>query len=76
MPDIADAYLADVQANPGNSGGPTYRIADGAVIGVCIETRLTPTYHESGAPASLANAGLTVIRPSRYLTNLILSAGI
>lgn len=40
--DIADRYLADVQANPGNSGGPAYQLVDGAVIGMLVATRLTP----------------------------------
>jgi S1-C subfamily serine protease len=77
MPDIADTYLADVQANPGNSGGPTYRLADAAIIGVCIEMRVSPTFDVTGTASGFAaNAGLTVVRPVRYLADLIVNAGI
>jgi S1-C subfamily serine protease len=70
-PDFADVYLADVQANPGNSGGPAYRIADAVIIGVCIRTSVAPTFDSAGSPTPVfANAGLAVIRPARYLAEL------
>lgn len=72
FPEMSDVYLADVQANPGNSGGPAYRISDGAIIGVCIRVQGAPTWDETGADSDFAaNAGLTEIRPVRYLVSLI-----
>lgn len=38
--DIADRYLADVQTNPGNSGGPAFALLDGTVVGMLVQTRL------------------------------------
>jgi S1-C subfamily serine protease len=71
FPMMADIYLADVQGNPGNSGGPAYRIVDGVVIGVCIQMQVSPTFDEFGEPGELAaNAGLTVLRPISVVTRL------
>ena len=36
-------YLGDVRVNPGNSGGPVYRVRDGAVLGVVISNLLGHT---------------------------------
>jgi hypothetical protein len=38
----ADRYLADLEVNGGNSGGPVYRLTDAAVIGVCVATQTAP----------------------------------
>jgi S1-C subfamily serine protease len=74
---ILDLYIADVQANPGNSGGPAYRIADGRVIGVCIQVQGAPTFNEQGPFAQLSvNAGLTVLRPARSVIELLAAEGI
>lgn len=39
---VGDFYLAQVPVNPGNSGGPIYRVEDGAVIGVVDSSVLAP----------------------------------
>lgn len=54
--DIADRYLADVQTNPGNSGGPAYSLDTGAVHGVLIQNMLTAIVGDSllGVNANLA----------------------
>lgn len=44
--DHADRYLCDVQVNPGNSGGPVFRVSDAAVIGVCVNHSVTPVTWE------------------------------
>jgi S1-C subfamily serine protease len=56
-------YLADVQVNHGNSGGPAYRDSDGAVIGLVVEYR----------PAPEGNSRLTVIVPIRRVLDLLKS---
>jgi S1-C subfamily serine protease len=58
--DIADRYLADVQANPGNSGGPAYQLADGTVVGMLVATRLTPV---EGLPGVSTSADLGILIP-------------
>jgi hypothetical protein len=77
MPNIADTYLADTQANPGNSGGPVYLVDTAGVIGVCIATKPAPIFDQSGDSASIGDtklfysSGLTVVVPSRYVLELI-----
>jgi serine protease Do len=71
IPDAADLYLADVAVNPGNSGGPVYRIKDGSVIGVCVAFRIgAGTLPQLPAPFHY-NSGLTVVVPIRYGKALI-----
>lgn len=48
---IVDRYLADMTANPGNSGGPVYRYGDGRVIGVCVAGLLAPIRESPGLAA-------------------------
>jgi hypothetical protein len=48
LPSIADSYLADMQVNGGNSGGPVYRVAEGGVIGVGVASRGAPTWTPDG----------------------------
>lgn len=75
--DIADSYLADVQANPGNSGAPVYLIDDGTVIGVCIASKLVPIVDQQGNVVTINgqqlrySAGLTVVVPSNYVIDLL-----
>jgi S1-C subfamily serine protease len=54
-----DRYLGDFTANPGNSGGPVYAVANAMVVGVCVAGKLAPVVGGVGAHA----AGLTVIVP-------------
>src|SRR5262249_56900032 len=35
-----DRYLVDINVNPGNSGGPCYRITDQRVLGICEALQL------------------------------------
>jgi S1-C subfamily serine protease len=72
MPVFKDTYLVDVAINPGNSGGPCYRLADGAVIGVCVAYRQAPVASSAGAVAGLfQNSGLGVVVPARYVEDLV-----
>src|SRR5205085_6189322 len=38
-PPAAQRYLADLEVNGGNSGGPVYLVETAAVIGVCVATQ-------------------------------------
>ena len=69
IPNIADSYLADVVVNPGNSGGPVYRISDGGVIGVCVAFRVG--HVSNGTSIFLCNSGLSVVVPIKYGRELI-----
>ena len=76
-PHPVDVFVADVQGNPGNSGGPAYRIGDAAVVGVCLQVQGAPTWNARGeVGAFAANAGLTVIRPARYVLELMDEVGV
>ena len=65
VPDVADSYLADVAVNPGNSGGPVYRLDDGKAFGVCVAFRIANAVPEEGTEFSY-NSGLTVVVPIQY----------
>jgi S1-C subfamily serine protease len=60
-------YLGDITANPGNSGGPVYRVTDARVVGVCKAGKLTPI---SGGEGS-QTAGLTIIVPAIHVAELM-----
>lgn len=72
-PDIADVYLADVEVNPGNSGGPVYLIENAAVIGVCVASKPAPVRDQMGNPIRqlFYSSGLTIVVPSRYVIELL-----
>lgn len=72
--ELADVYLADMQINGGNSGGPVYSALDGSVIGVAVATRLAPS--AGRVVGQLENAGLAVIVPSRYVVELLDAHGV
>jgi S1-C subfamily serine protease len=69
LPNIADSYLADVAVNPGNSGGPVYRISDGQVIGICVAFRVGSGVVDGNAFSY--NSGLSVIVPIQYGRDLL-----
>ena len=69
MPRIADSYLADVAVNPGNSGGPVYRVADAEIIGVCVAFRVAQA--STGQNIFFYNSGLSVVIPIKYGHDLI-----
>ena len=77
MPQVSDAYIGDVEVNPGNSGGPVYRVEDGVVIGVCVAVRTAPVLDPSGQSAqNLAfTTGLSVIVPVRYVIDALEKVG-
>jgi len=64
------AYLCDVTAISGNSGGPVYRASDGSVIGLCRAVKLA---NVGGGDYSVP---LTVVTPSEHIVALMESAGI
>jgi len=70
MPDFADSYLADVAVNPGNSGGPVYLTASGAVVGVCVSFNVAEAKDTAGTPLRY-NSGLSVVVPIRYGIDLL-----
>lgn len=69
IPDLADAYLADVAVNPGNSGGPVYLQDDGSVIGVCVAFRIADA--EAGGIPLRYNSGLSIVVPTRYVVEML-----
>lgn len=73
IPNTANTYLADVTVNPGNSGGPVYRISDGGVIGVCVAFRIGRG--SNGTDMFFNNSGLSVVVPIKYGRELIARHG-
>lgn len=69
--DVADSYLADVNVNPGNSGGPAYSAIDGSAIGVCVAFVPTNIINDQGNLDAYYNSGLSIIVPSRYIIDLL-----
>jgi len=76
-PSFVDFYLADVTANPGNSGGPVYSIEDGTVIGLCQGTLPTLVLDQQHEPVVadgrylLYSSGLTAVIPVEYIWALL-----
>jgi S1-C subfamily serine protease len=81
-PDVADAYLADVTVNPGNSGGPVYLTETGTVIGVCVASLLSPVRNQEGKEGTidgqklLYSSGLTIVVPAQYAIDLLKKHGL
>lgn len=77
QPEIADVYLADVVANPGNSGGPVYLIENAVVIGVCVASKVAPVRDQNEEAVSINgrqlfhSSGLTMVIPTRYVVELL-----
>lgn len=69
IPDLKDSYVADVAANPGNSGGPVYLADSGVVIGVCVAFKRGEV--GGGSPFAY-NSGLTVVVPIKYGEELLM----
>jgi S1-C subfamily serine protease len=75
-PGPAERYLADLEVNGGNSGGPVYLVETATVIGVCVATRSAPVTR-AGAPVVLDgqvlaySSGLTVVIPSPYVKAML-----
>jgi len=77
IPDIADAYLADIEVNPGNSGAPVYLIEDVTVIGVCVGSKPAPVRDQLNNDVIINgrrlfySSGLTTVVPVRYVIELL-----
>lgn len=75
--DGSERYLADVTANPGNSGGPVYLVKTGEVVGVCVAGKLTNVVDFDGNTADLLHsAGLTYVVPATAIKKLLEDAGL
>jgi S1-C subfamily serine protease len=72
--ELPDRYLADMQINGGNSGGPVYSAVDSSVIGMAVASRLAPGVE--AVPCRVEDAGLAVIVPSAYVAELLDANGI
>jgi S1-C subfamily serine protease len=68
--DYEDRYLADVQANHGNSGGPVFSRRDGSVVGVLIRSKATDAW------GLTTNSNLAIVVPSRYIADLAQRHGV
>ena len=82
MPEPADRYLADVEVNAGNSGGPVFRVVDAQVVGVCVATQnATVQFACTGEPVELDgrslvySSGLTVVIPMSQVERLLDEVG-
>lgn len=66
-------YLADVEVNPGNSGGPVYLVKDSSIIGVCVASHGSPIWDEHGQKIKnrFYSAGLTQFVPSASVLELL-----
>lgn len=57
FPSPQNVYTVDLRINPGDSGGPVFRMFDQAVIGVAVETR----------------GGLALVVPAKLVTDFLTS---
>lgn len=75
---LVHQYFGDITVNPGNSGGPAYRLSDGAVIGVCSDALLTDVVEAMGGPSPAGKhaAGLATLTPSTVVRDLMLKNGV
>jgi len=79
---ISDVYLADVIANPGNSGGPVYKIEDSSVIGICVSGRKTRVVDQYNKPVTIEGrklyyrSGITYVILTQYIIVLLEKNGV
>ncbi|WP_182481554.1 S1 family peptidase [Nocardioides immobilis] len=71
-PDAGMRHLCDLTATGGNSGGPVYRVSDGALVGVLVAGKLSPLAGGVGAQS----VGLTLVTPSQDVVELLVRNGI
>jgi len=75
--DVADAYLADVEVNPGDSGAPVYSVDDAKIFGVCIASKPSPIRDQNGNSVRINDhdlfysSGLTYVVPTKYVMDLL-----
>ena len=73
----SDRYLADLEVNAGNSGGPVYFTETAKVLGVCVSTQSALVRNPRGAPALLGgepllySSGLTTVIPTTYVRGML-----
>jgi S1-C subfamily serine protease len=79
-PDVPlDRFLVDINVNPGNSGGPCYRVADQRVVGICealqlIEVEVDDKDVDTDDEAQrsvLQKADITFVVPAKYVIALL-----
>lgn len=78
--EVDDVFLGDLQLADGHSGGPVYRVDDGAVIGVAVATELEELREEDNAGNIIdtglrVSADIAVITPARYIFELAEALG-
>jgi S1-C subfamily serine protease len=79
-----DRYLVDISVNPGNSGGPCYRVSDQRVVGICealqlVEVAFDDEPHDDKSVvavddaqrAVLQKADITFVVPAKYVIALL-----
>ena len=65
-------FWGDVTSNPGNSGGPVYRLQDAKIVGMLTASRLTSVLDEIGQPTNMSqSASLAVIVPGYSILKFI-----
>ena len=67
-----ERHLGDFTANPGNSGGPVYTVADARIVGICVAGRLATIVGGAGSHP----AGLTLIVPVAELLQFMDTEGV
>ena len=72
-PYMMDTYLADVTANPGNSGGPVFSVEDGSILGVCVALKLAPVINQAETATDQLSygSGLTIVVPTLYVEEML-----
>jgi len=77
-----DRYLVDINVNPGNSGGPCYRVTDQRVLGICEALQLVEVAFGDDRPdadderdvdddAAWQKADITFVIPAKYVIALL-----
>src|SRR5262245_42700067 len=78
-----DRYMVDINVNPGNSGGPCYRVTDQRVLGICeafqlIEVELADDRRDAAdhgvdetQHAAFQKADITFVIPTKYVIALL-----
>lgn len=71
-----DVYLADLQVNPGNSGGPAFSLKNGSLIGMIDQEQLAPVFAKRGdgwiPQGDMAiNAGIAIVIPATHIMELL-----
>ena len=80
--DVADSYLADIEVNNGNSGGPVYLAHSAEVIGVASSFVRAPVKNDADQTVSLEghaltySSGLAVVVPTHYIITLLRKNGV